>query len=205
MTDFQGLTPRAEQTETPVASAVPTNGLLIPQNCSLGTRQFCIGFRDYQNCNDLPLNVSAIFSKAFTGLINDQNEDLQFLGRILAKATPALIREPLIAGLALALLLAISVIFTIAGPQFDMITRWIGPALSSKLRLATSLACCLLFFIPTVVCLTLLSEAQSLTTTFGVKKGDVSNNLFAIFLFSTIMMTLVAVIQIFIKNLGTGS
>ncbi|KAF4637873.1 hypothetical protein G7Y89_g200 [Cudoniella acicularis] len=36
----------------------------IPRNCSLGTRQFCVGFSDHTNCTDLSSDISDIIPEA---------------------------------------------------------------------------------------------------------------------------------------------
>ena len=53
-------------------SKINTIKTLIPRNCSLRTKQFCVGFSNYTKCNDLPLNISSIILEAIKSFIGDE-------------------------------------------------------------------------------------------------------------------------------------
>ena len=76
---------------------------MIPRNCSLGTKQFCFGFDNRTECNNLPLNLSNIVPEAVTTFVGDQVQALQPLPGILTKVTMANIQDSLILGLVLML------------------------------------------------------------------------------------------------------
>ena len=58
---------------------------MIPRNCSLGTKQFCLGFDNRTECNNLPLNLSNIVPEAVATFVGDQVQALQPLPGILIK------------------------------------------------------------------------------------------------------------------------
>ncbi len=49
---------------------------LILRNCSLRTKQFCVGFSNYTKCNDLLLNISDIILETITSFISDEIQSL---------------------------------------------------------------------------------------------------------------------------------
>jgi hypothetical protein len=51
---------------------------MIPRNCSLGTKQFCFGFNNRTECNNLPLNLSNIVPEAVATFVGDQVQALQY-------------------------------------------------------------------------------------------------------------------------------
>jgi hypothetical protein len=72
---------------------------MIPRNCLLGTKQFCIGFDTNTTCYDLPLNISNIVPEAVVKFVSDEVKSLQPLEGILAKVTLASIQGWVILGL----------------------------------------------------------------------------------------------------------
>ena len=60
---------------------------LIPKNCSLGTKQFCIRFTYNMTCNDLLLTLFNIALKEAKSFFKDQLNNLQSLKGILIKVT----------------------------------------------------------------------------------------------------------------------
>jgi hypothetical protein len=69
---------------------------LIPRNCSLGIKQFCIGFSNHTKCNDLPLNISDIILEAIQKLYQRRSPPPE---EIMAKVTPTTIQGSFIFGL----------------------------------------------------------------------------------------------------------
>src|SRR5438045_3659875 len=96
------------QSAAGAATAIPdinTIKEMIPRNCSLGTKQFCVEFDNRTECNNLPLNLSKIVPEVVATFIGDQVQALEPLPVILAKVTVENIQGCLIAGLVLMLML----------------------------------------------------------------------------------------------------
>jgi len=49
---------------------------LIPKNCLLGTKQFCVGFTYNITCNNLPLTLSNIVLEEVKSFLRDQLNNL---------------------------------------------------------------------------------------------------------------------------------
>jgi hypothetical protein len=112
----------------------------IPRNCSLGTKQFCIGFENKINCTDFPLNISNIVPEAVTKFIGDEIQSLEPLEGILAKVTPARIQGCLILGLIFILFLIL--IFACLFFEFlSFAARWL------KLGVCFVSVSCFIFFL----------------------------------------------------------
>lgn len=79
---------------------------LIPRNCSLRTKQFCVGFSNNTKCNDLPLNISDIIPETITSFISDDVQSLQPLEAIMAKVTPTFFQDTLFFGLGFLVVMA---------------------------------------------------------------------------------------------------
>jgi hypothetical protein len=45
---------------------------LIPRNCLLGIKQFCVGFSNYTKCNNWLLNIFDIIPETITSFISDK-------------------------------------------------------------------------------------------------------------------------------------
>ena len=110
--------PAAASNIQSAASAAETAAIneieaLIPINCSLGTKQFCIGFTNHTKCNDLPFNVSNIILEAATSFVGNEIQALQPLEGILAKVMPANIQGCSILALVLILVMA-TIFFSVA-------------------------------------------------------------------------------------------
>jgi hypothetical protein len=106
------------QSAASAATALPdfnTVKEMIPRNCSLGTKQFCFGFDNRTECNNLPLNLSNIVPESVASFIGGQFQALQPLQGILAKVTMANIQVCLILGLVLMLVMATIFISSIFG------------------------------------------------------------------------------------------
>ncbi|KAF4624708.1 hypothetical protein G7Y89_g13461 [Cudoniella acicularis] len=65
---------------------------MIPRNCSLGTKQFCLGFDTNTTCHSLPLNISNIVPEAVVKFVSGEVKSLLPLEGILAKVTLASIQ-----------------------------------------------------------------------------------------------------------------
>jgi hypothetical protein len=62
----------ADQAESAINSAAITlQGIKedLPQNCSLSTKRFCIGYRHESNCSNLPLDLSSLLPESVYELL----------------------------------------------------------------------------------------------------------------------------------------
>ena len=92
--------PRLTSAAVSFANEAQSNlGSVVPQNCSVGSRYFCVGFPSSLNCSKLPLNISGLVADAIPALNNAHLEsDLATLDQQLKYVTPGLIEGPLVLG-----------------------------------------------------------------------------------------------------------
>jgi hypothetical protein len=171
------------QSAASAATAIPINTVkgMIPRNCSLGTKQFCVGFENRTECNNLPLNLSNIVPEAVVNFVGDQVQALQPLPEILAKVTVTNIQDCLILGLVLMLVMSIILYFALR----------LSIRIGMVIIFVAGLTCCVPFFIPTVVLFAVQSKIESLPSSIEVQKGGVSNYCLGV-LCCGVVMTLLA-------------
>jgi hypothetical protein len=114
---------KAQGAESAAATAVSGINITaieekLPRNCSLGTKQFCIGFENEMRCDNLPLNISNIVPEDIRKFVSAEVKSLRPLESILAKATPANIQGSLIVGL----ILIFSIILAFVGLFFELVS-----------------------------------------------------------------------------------
>jgi hypothetical protein len=153
---------------------------MIPRNCSLGTKQFCVGFDNRTECNDLPLNLSNIVPEAVAIFVGDQVQALQPLPGIFTKVTVANIQDCLILGLVLMLVI----------PCFAHYLLRLSIRVGMAIIFVAGLACCVPFVIPTVILFTVQSKIDNLPSSIEVQKGDVRNYCLGILSCGVVMMLL---------------
>jgi hypothetical protein len=185
----------------PDANAI---GKLIPRNCSLGTKQFCVGFSNRIECNDLPLNVSNFLPEALTSFIGDQLHDLQPLEGTLAKLTSGFVQDWLISGLVLNLVMAVVFACSLVGLPYGLFLQQLTPRLTLALRLTIGLICVVSFLVPTTILHILCSKSQGLQSNIQAKKGDVSAYYFGALFCVIVMTVLTAFTPDFIGKCVTG-
>lgn len=159
------------------ATVIPdTNAIekLIPKNCSLGTKQFCVGFNNRIECNDLPLNVSNVLPETLTSFIGDQVQGLRPLEGILAKFTSRFVQDWVISGLVLNLVMAVVFVCSITGLPCRLFLQQLSSQLTLALRFTVGLVCVISFFVPTMILNILCSRSQGLQSNIQAEKGDVS-------------------------------
>jgi hypothetical protein len=159
------------QSAASAATAVPDiNAVkgMIPRNCSLGTKQFCVGFDNRTDCSNLPLNLSKIVPEAVATFVGDKVQALQPLPGILTKVTVANIQDCMILGLVLMLVMTISLCFA------GCLSR-LGIRIGMVIIFMAGLICCLPFVIPTVILFAVQSKIDNLPSSIEVQKGNVSN------------------------------
>jgi hypothetical protein len=127
------------------ATAISDITAMIPRNCSLSTKQFCIRFENNTKCNDLPLNIFNIVPEAVAEIVGDEVQSLQPLEGILAKVTPANIQGCLILGLIFTLFIIL---------MFPCLFFKLISFAARLLKLGVcliSVLCCVLFLMPCLI------------------------------------------------------
>ncbi|KAH7119560.1 hypothetical protein B0J11DRAFT_508372 [Dendryphion nanum] len=86
-----------------LATALPGEvEALIPRNCSIGTKKFCLGLAHNVTRHSLPLNMSKFVPAGVEKVFQINLNDIQPLNDALAKVTMANIQDALIIGVVLA-------------------------------------------------------------------------------------------------------
>ena len=164
---------------------------MIPRNCSLGTKQFCVGFDNHTECNNLPLNLSKIVSEAVTPFVGDQVYALQPLPGTLIKVTVAYIQACLILGLVLMLVMTIILGFILGFANYLL---RLSIRIGMVIIFMGGLICCILFAIPTGVLYAVQSKIDNLPSSIQVQKGNASNYCLGVLCFG-VVMTLLATLS----------
>ena len=139
---------------------------LLPKNCSLGIKYFCV---DHVGCKDLPLNVSNALPPTVNQLINPQT-----LVSISESVTG--IEGPIIVGLTFTILAFLSGIISfyyIWKHQLELI----HPLWGWQIPLLAASASCISLLAPTIMVCILLSETQQLPKEVNVVRGAVIGHL----------------------------
>jgi hypothetical protein len=177
-----------------VATAVPGADAIVPRNISLGTKQFCVGFSNRLECNDLPVNASEILPQALTSPVAELIKDFHRLDGILSKLSPGYIRDSFIVGLATTTVTAVLFVCSIFGQHFGIVPHL---SLIIMLRLAILVICCVSFLIPTVIVYTLYSESEKLQSGIKVNRGHVGGYCLWGFLSAVVMAVLTPFTDVF--------
>ena len=169
----------AGEAKSAVSSAVTSIetaiGSIVPNNCSLGVKYFCIGFTDHVNCSALPLNVSDIIPSSAIHKLSSVED----LDQALAKATPKSIKKCLIIGAvfaSLAMFLGISSLCSLVlqVPGFTSVPSIL--LVSARLRSVCSLVC----FIPILVLTVILYGLKAkLPAELVLETGEASKQILA--------------------------
>ena len=169
-----------ESAANTAATAIPDIskiGHLIPLNCSLGTKQFCVGFDDRVDCNNLPLNLSSLVPKTIASFVRDQVQVLQPLEDELKKVTPTNIQHCLTGGLVLVLVMAVIFISSIFRRLFCFAKFLLRLSIFIRvlISLTVGLVCCIPFLIPTVILFDIQSKTENMPSSIKIEKGEVGN------------------------------
>lgn len=84
---------------------------ILPLDCSIGVREYCVGYAQKTTCYTLPLNISKLIPDEALTLIQDQISQLRTLDTTLKFVSPSYLQLPLAIGLIL--LILILVVFTL--------------------------------------------------------------------------------------------
>ncbi|KAJ6196458.1 hypothetical protein J3E72DRAFT_396355 [Bipolaris maydis] len=175
----------ASQAESAISSATATLKSIeeiVPQNCSLGTKRFCIGYKQNINCSNLPLNFSSLLLEGVQKLpgpvqdaMRDRAEDLSQLVKSSTRFPALSVLDTLISGLVLmSIVMALSLSLALRRPQ--VVTR-VFDRLKAMPRALTLLALGFICYSPLVllgfILNTILKTASGLLMWIGVEKGGV--------------------------------
>jgi hypothetical protein len=154
----------------------------IPKNCSLGIKQFCIGYNLTLECMDLPFNTSALLRDALKSLpgpvedaIREQLDEFSPLEKSLNRFPIFYISSSLISGV----ILISTTTFVLTLLTYDRpaciasILERIGIGPRTLIQLALGLFCCIPFIFLNVILFTLFSKTKDLPSWISVDKGEV--------------------------------
>ena len=158
-----------------IISIETTIGSIIPNNCSLGIKYFCISFTDYINCSALLLNISdIILSSAIYKLSSIKNLD-----QALVKAIPKSIKECLIIGTVFTSL----VIFLGISSLYSLVLQVLGfTSVPSILLVSVYLYSIysLVYFIPILVLIVILYRLKAkLLVELVLETGEANKQILA--------------------------
>lgn len=157
---------------------------LIPRNCSIGTKEYCVGKFP---CRNLPLNFSSIIPAEVERIFQLNVDDVQSLKQTLTKVTAVNMYHWLVLGLVLLLVLAIVSACPIFFPALCL-TGILGfRFLRVGVHITFSLICCIPFIIAAVIFLILGSKAKHLPPWVQVEEGPVGKLCLGASVFGIIM------------------
>lgn len=187
----------AVATGLPGAVAAPIEEIenYIPKNCSLGTKEFCVGYRHNITCKRLPLNLSDLMPDIVQSLPDDVQvlpdtlekplqdkvkefqekfeEKLQPLERTLTKVTTPYVQNCLVAGLVLLVIIALLLACAIFSGLFSIASILQRLVVGLRVVIVLGLICCVLLFIPTVILGLFQAKTKALPSWAEVEKGEV--------------------------------
>ncbi|CAK7202010.1 hypothetical protein SEUCBS139899_004728 [Sporothrix eucalyptigena] len=156
------------------AGAAATAGIgavttALPQNCSVGSRQFCVGSAHAVTCHDLPLNLSTILPGGLETSLQDTFGAVRDADETLRKLTAPYVQGCFVVGLVLMLVETILSIVSVYG--------WFLPfsGLAKTIRVtiitALGLVLCVPLVATTVVLFVVQSKLSQLPTWIHVDQG----------------------------------
>lgn len=169
---------------------------MIPKNCSVGTRSFCVGFATSVNCSSLPLNISRLIAGTSPALNSPPLESgLAAIDQELKYVTPGLIEGPIILGIVSAvILLILLVIRSLFWSKESFYRLWTVPvdAVIGVIGFVICLACSI--YLPI--------ELRRITThvehSNKVVKGNLMSGSICILCFALIMAVCLA--SVYVRN-----
>jgi hypothetical protein len=167
----------------------------IPKNCSLGTKEFCVGIGHNITCKKLPLSLSDLVPDIAQNLsdyvqilpdtlekpLQDQikrvqeklQEKLQPLERTLTKVTTPYIQYCLVAGLVLLVIIAILLACAVFSGLFSITSILARLIIGLRVVMVLGSICCIFLFIPTVILGLFQAKTEALPSWIEVEKGEV--------------------------------
>ena len=155
-----------------IATAIPIAiDEIVPRNCSIGTTQFCIGLAYTISCYPLPLTISDMIPWEIRDWLGEELKSIRDFERgfqtAFTKITPATIQNLWIAGLVLIFLILLSTLFSISG--FVIFRR---KTLRIICHLVAGLVFCIPFIVPVVILSALASKTRTLPSWIHIVQGE---------------------------------
>ncbi|KAH8726712.1 hypothetical protein GQ44DRAFT_725897 [Phaeosphaeriaceae sp. PMI808] len=146
---------------------------LIPQNLSLGTKQFCVGLPHNVSCHGLPLSISSLIPTDIQKYLQTEWNDIESLSSALKEITPTAIYRSLLLGLALMLVMAATTICLVFLPTIYLPSILGLKIVKFGVLLLLGTICCGLFIAPVIILGILNSKAKQLPSWIQVEHGEV--------------------------------
>ncbi|KAH7111851.1 hypothetical protein B0J11DRAFT_447300 [Dendryphion nanum] len=176
-----------------LATALPGEvEALIPRNCSIGTKKFCLGLAHNVTRHSLPLNMSKFVPAGVEKVFQINLNDIQPLNDALAKVTMANIQDALIIGVVLAFIVTTISMCSISG-KFLCLTDIL---LRVGISLLFGMICCIPFLVAAIVLYMFNSKAKHLPPWIQVEEGEVSRLTVGGLCCAIVMLVLSTVISI---------
>jgi hypothetical protein len=169
-------------------------------NCSIGTEQFCVGFRNRQNlsCSYSPFGISALLPEAIEDLpgpvedaLRERMDDLSPLAGDLSSLPQSIDICIIVGTLAMSLVLVLSTYLlwdSCTRRNVGIKTRWLA-------YLAMAVLCCSPYLALVVSQSKVIKEAQGLPSWVEVQKGEVMGLSIGLLVCAAIFVALSAVVS----------
>ena len=181
-----GLASQAQSVASSAVAAIHSDlSSVIPKNCSVGTRSFCVGFATSVNCSTLPLNISRLVAHAIPAInIPGLESDLASIDQKLKYVTPELIEGPLILGIVSTMMLLILLVVRCLLWSKEPYQLWTVPvdAVLGIIGFVICLACSVYLPIELRTITTMVEHSQ-----FEVEKGNLMGSSIWILSFALVM------------------
>jgi hypothetical protein len=156
-----------------IATAIP-EGItqIVPQNCTIGIKQFCIGFNKDIECHNMPVTLSKIIPSEVKDLLRLPFDGVDSFDAALSRITSPFIQYTLIAGLVVVLIITCIFISLLYG-WFSLLSCGVNSAaLGAVIYLILGLLSCIPFIIPTVSLHAVRSRTEGLPAWIQMQQGD---------------------------------
>jgi hypothetical protein len=148
---------------------------VIPRNCTLGTRYFCLGYVNNVTCSGLPLNVSDLLSRAMPASSNYQLSSLESLDQELKRVSSGTIEGPFILGI-ISTVILITVIQYVFWKESMFANLFWGLPLETAFGGVGNSVCIVSFICPTIILWVLYSKTEHLPFNITLERGKLMSN-----------------------------
>jgi len=163
-----GVQTAASTVATSVSAAVE----IVPRNCSIGTRQYCVGFDYAVSCNPLPLDLLRIVSPDIQRLLHIDFDDLWTLNLALRRVTTSAVHDSMLAGLASPLVMTVGVVCWAMG-YLRRVASSAPPSTKAVIVSTTGLVACIPFLLAVMTLQAVRVKGQQLPSWVRMQEGEV--------------------------------
>ena len=194
------------QSEAPITTTIASNvigeadevELNAPENCTIGTKYFCLWYANNVTCSRLPLNVSDLLSRALPFSSNYQLSSLNPFDQKLKYVSFGTIEGPLVLGITSTVILITVLQYTFwKGESVSAHLFWGVPQEIVLLYMGNSV-CIVSFLFPTIILWSLYSKTGYLPSNITTETGRLLRNCIPIFCFAVAMA--LCVISMFLRK-----